>query len=262
MIRESIDGLLCDLDGVVYRGDEPIPGAAAAIESLRADGIRVVFCTNNSRSTPSEYVAKLAAMDVPVGVDDILTSAMVTAEVLSRRGVAGNRALVVGGAGLRDALASIGVDVVPPGTTENVDIVAVGWDPTFDYSTMSHAMSAVLGGAMFVATNDDASFPAEGGRLIPGAGAILASLERAAGRTAEVMGKPHQPMLDAAAARFPDGTRLAAIGDRPETDLAGAAGRGWTTILVLSGVADARSAATTKPRPDLVLPSLAQLVED
>ena len=262
MIRESIDGLVCDLDGVMYRGSETVPGAAEAIEGLRAEGIKVLFCTNNSRSTPTEHVKKLTQIGVPVEIDDILTSAMVTAEVLSGRAVDGMRALAIGGQGLTEALASIGVEVLDAGASESADIVAIGWDPAFGYGDMTRAMTAVRDGAVFVATNDDASFPAPGGRLIPGAGAILASIERASGRSAEVMGKPHTPMLEAARKRFRLGARLAAVGDRPETDLAGATKMGWRTILVLSGVTDEPASASIEPRPDLVLPSIAQLIED
>ena len=120
---------------------------------------------------------------------------------------------------------------------------------------MRRAAIAVRRGATFIATNDDATFPAADG-LWPGAGSILASIERASGRRAEVMGKPHAPMMDAAQKRVGDAERIAIVGDRVDTDLAGGADRGWTTILVLSGVTTQEQARDLAPQPDHVIGSI------
>lgn len=252
----GIDGVMCDLDGVLYRGDRPITGAADAVESLRAKGVRFLFCTNNSRSTVAQYVDRLSALGVPARPDEILTSAVVTAEELARRGRAGDVALVVGGPGIVEALGGAGIDV----TDHDPALVVVGWDPEFTYERMRAAAAAVRAGATLIATNADATFPAPDG-LVPGAGAILASIETAAGVPAEVMGKPHRPMMDAAARRLDGCRRIAAIGDRPDTDLAGGTARGWTTILVLSGVTAPDDAAAVDPKPDYVVESLAGLAQ-
>lgn len=261
MIRDAFDALLCDLDGVVYRGDVPVIGAADAIERLREDGVKLLFCTNNSRSTAAQYVEKLGAHGVVATREEILTSGMVTADVLKERGFAGTRAIVVGGEGLRENLSAIGVDIDDDPDATEADIVVVGWDPGFDFVAMKRAALAVRGGATFVATNDDASFPAANALLWPGAGALLASIEVASGRRAEVMGKPHDPMMAAAAARFGDARHIAVVGDRPDTDLAGGRARGWTTILVLTGVTTKEQADALQPAPDLVLDSLVALVD-
>lgn len=262
MIRERFDALVCDLDGVVYRGDEAVPGAVEAVEALRAGGVRIVFCTNNSRYTIEQYQTKLARFGLSLTDDDLVTSAVVTAEVLGARGYAGRHALVVGGDGILQALRNAGVYVVdgdaPDLDATDVAVVVVGWDPRFDYDAMRRATFAVCSGATFVATNDDAAFPAAAG-LWPGAGAILASIQTASGRRAEVMGKPHPPMLDAVARRLGDAQRIAIVGDRPETDLAGGAARGWTTILVLSGVTSRGDLDRVHPKPDLIIESLAEL---
>lgn len=255
----GVDGLVCDLDGVLYRGDEPVEGSARAIAALKERGVRVVFATNNSRSTVQSYVEKLARMDVDASPQEILTSAVVTAEVLALRGARGRRAAVVGGDGLRAALESAGI-IVDDDPGAPADLVVVGWDPGFDYPAMRRASMAVRAGAALVATNDDAAFPAPGGRLWPGAGALLASIEVASGARAEVMGKPHRPMMEAAARRLAGARRIALVGDRPETDLAGAESMGWAAILVLSGVTTREQAAALDPQPDLVLDSLADLV--
>lgn len=245
------------MDGVLYRGEVPIPGSAAAIGKLRAGGVRVLFCTNNSRWTTARHVGRLAGLGIPSEAHDILSSAVVTGRVLSAKGLAGRRALVVGGEGLREEVAAAGLE---PVTEPPIDAVVVGWDPHFDYSAMSAASRAVRDGALFVASNDDAAWPAPTG-LMPGAGAILASIEVASGRRAEVLGKPHAPMLDAIAARLGKSSSIVMIGDRPETDLAGAHERGWMTALVLSGVTGPEDVEKVSPAPDVVAASLAELVD-
>ena len=250
----GIDGVMCDLDGVLYRGDEPIAGAADAVARLRDAGVRFIFCTNNSRSTVEQYVNKLGTMGVPATPDEIVTSAVVTAEVLAGRGLAGTTVYVIGGEGIREALGEAGltVDGDDPGA------VVVGWDPEFTYDKMKTAAAAVMGGAALIATNGDATFPAPEG-LWPGAGSILASIETASGRRAEVMGKPNDPMMEVAADRLRGASRIAVIGDRPDSDLAGGVARGWTTILVLTGVTGAGGVDRITPPPDYVVESIADL---
>jgi phosphoglycolate/pyridoxal phosphate phosphatase family enzyme len=255
----AMDGLLCDLDGVVYRGDVPVPGAVAALSRLRARGTAIVLCTNNSTATTSEYVAKLAHMGLEVSEGEILTSATVTAEVLAMRGMAGGAALVIGERGLRESIARVGLK----STAEHddlADVVVVGLDRSFDYAAMRRAQRALEQGAAFVATNDDATLPVADGGAWPGAGAILASLEVASGRRAEVMGKPNAPMMDAAERRLRGARDIVVVGDRPETDLRGGALKGWRTVLVLSGVTSPDQAAKLDPAPDAVIESLAELV--
>jgi 4-nitrophenyl phosphatase len=254
-----VDGLVCDLDGVVYRGDEPIPGAIETIERVRRAGVGVVLCTNNSRSTVTQYRRKLGDMGLVVSAREVLTSAVVTGEVLARRARPGATALVLGGDGVRESVAGAGVSVMRNDDDGPADVVVVGLDTSFSYESLRRAADAVRAGAAFIATNDDATFPASGDRLWPGAGAILASVEVASGRSAEVMGKPHAPMMDAAERRLPGARDIAIVGDGPDTDLAGGRAKGWTTILVLSGVTSSDDARVLDPPPDNVLDSLADL---
>lgn len=256
-VSKSFDGIMCDLDGVTYRGDRVIPGAPEAIARLEERGVHVVFCTNNSRLTLAQYTDKLTGMGIEVRADDLVTSPVVTAEVLAERGYEGSTAMVVGDAGINESLDAIGVHI-EDGAAAAVDLVIVGWDIAFDYEKMRRAATAVRNGATFVATNSDATFPAPA-ELLPGAGAILASIEVAAGRRAEVMGKPHRPMLEAVARRLTGAHSIAAVGDRPDSDLAGGASMGWATILVLSGVTNEQEAAELDPRPDLIAASIAEL---
>jgi 4-nitrophenyl phosphatase len=259
MTRLTFDGLVCDLDGVVYRGDYAIPGAVDAINELRGRGVRVVFCTNNSRPTVAQYRRKLAALGIDIDDGDIVTSAVVTGEVLRRRNLQGAGAIVVGGDGVVESLRAAGVRVLDGDSAAPAQLVVVGYDPDFTYAAMRRATLAVRAGARLVATNDDASFPAPDG-LWPGAGAILASIEVASDARAEVMGKPHPPMMDAVARRLPGCRDIAIVGDRPQTDLRGGVARGWTTVLVTSGVVSPEDAPKVDPRPDLIVDSLADLV--
>jgi 4-nitrophenyl phosphatase len=256
----EFDGLVCDLDGVVYRGDRVIEGAPQALAALRARGVRIVFCTNNSRSTVRQYVEKFRRLGIPVSAEEILTSGGVTAEVLAERGAVGKTALVVGGDGISEPLAEAGLHVVEPAFDGGVDYVVVGLDVDFTYNAMRSSARAVRNGAALIATNGDATFPAPDG-LWPGAGAILASIEAASGGRAEVMGKPHPPTMAAAARRLEGCKRIAALGDRPDTDLAGGVALGWMTILVTSGVTAPEDAASVVPKPDHVLPSIAALAQ-
>lgn len=257
-VSQSFDALMCDLDGVVYRGDRLIEGAPEAIERLRGRGVRVIFCTNNSRSTVDEYVAKLTRFGIGSVEDDVLTSGVVASEVLAARGYAGKKAIVIGDRGVRDGLTSIGVELNDDPASIAAEAVVVGWDVNFDYGTMRRVSSAVRNGAKLFATNRDSTFPAPDG-LWPGAGAILASIEVASGQKAEIVGKPYAPMMEAVARRMEGARRIAAVGDRADSDLAGAVSMGWATILVLSGVTTRSEADALRPPPDLVVGSLADL---
>lgn len=252
----DIDGIVCDLDGVLYRGPEPIPGAAEKISELKKRGVRFVFATNNATATVDQYHRRLNSLGISATHEEVLTSAVVTAEVVRQRGWTGLSTFVIGLDGIRHELESIGVSLLDVAAGHAAELVVTSGDSTFDYAKLRVAAFAIRSGARFVATNDDLTYPAPEG-LWPGAGSILAAVEAASGGTAEVMGKPYRPMMEAAARRLDGCRRIAAVGDQPATDLKGARSMGWTTILVLSGVTS--SGDDVDPRPDVVLNSLADL---
>ena len=224
--------VICDLDGVVYRGSEPLPGAAAALERLVAAGFRIVFVTNNSSRTDTQVADKLeAVVGHRPGIDDIVTSARAALALVPE----GARCLVVGGEGILEAIGSAGLSAT--GEPDNADCVIVGLDRGFDYQQMDVAARAIRSGAVFVATNVDPTFPAEHS-IMPGAGAIVAALQAASGVKPLVAGKPEKPIRDLIRSR---GVKDAwVIGDRPDTDIAMAVAEdGWTSILVLTGVTPA-----------------------
>lgn len=255
----SVDGLVCDLDGVIYRGERQIPGAADALAALAAADIPVVFCTNHSRLTVAQYRERLNGFGITVDDDAIVTSSVATGAALAGRGLTGARALVIGQDGVHDAVAAAGIMIEPDGSRADIDLVVVGWDDRFDYDVMRHAATAVRRGAAFIATNDDATLPRSDDSVWPGAGALCAAIAVAAGREPEVMGKPHRGMMQAAQQRLAGARCIAIVGDSPASDLAGGRRMGWKTVLVLSGITDRAAAAALSPPPDLTLDSIADL---
>lgn len=249
-----------DLDGVVWLGPAPIAGSAEAVAALRAAGEQVVFVTNNSSAPPSVVEAKLEGMGIPAD-GAVVTSGMVVATLVAP----GERVLCCGGPGLAAALADAGAAVVPfdgrprgrAAPDEPVDAVVVGYHADFGYDRMAIAAAAVRDGARLLASNDDATYPTDEG-ILPGCGAILAGIERAAGVTATVAGKPNPPMVAYLQDRF--GLDGWVVGDRLDTD--GRLGHelGWHVGVVLSGVATAADAAAFDPAPTLVAADLAELV--
>jgi 4-nitrophenyl phosphatase len=237
-----------DLDGVIWRGESPIPGSAAAVASLRAHGLRVAFLTNNSSATVGEYLQRLRAAGIDAATDDLVTSAQAAARLLSEQLEPGSKVLACAGAGVVEALSAAGFVVVDVGPAA---AVVVGWHRTFDFDRLVRAADAVRGGAHFVATNLDPTFPVPGG-LLPGAGAIAAAVATAAGSRPEVAGKPHAPMVRIVRERY--GEHGVVVGDRPSTDGALAAALGWPFALVLSGVAGSPG---DEPIPDPAPPFVA-----
>jgi 4-nitrophenyl phosphatase len=237
-----------DLDGVVWLADEPLPGAAGAVERLRASGEPVVFVTNNSNVPVAQVEAKLAAHGIPAE-GDVVTSAMAAARLVEP----GDRVLVCAGPGVIEALEARGAEPVRDG---DADAVVVGLHLDFDYERLRIAARAVRRGARLLATNDDATYPTPDGP-IPGGGAILAAVRTATGAPGEIAGKPHAPMADLVRGRL--GDRGVVIGDRPETDGRFARALGYRFALVHTGVTPA--GVRVDPEPDLVAADLADLVD-
>jgi HAD superfamily hydrolase (TIGR01450 family) len=241
----------CDLDGVVWRGDEAIPPAAGGIAALRGAGLRVTFVSNNSSSPVGDVVAKLRRMGIPAEPDDVVTSAMAAAWMLQHSLAPGARVLVCGGPGVREALADAGLEAVDDGPAE---AVVVGFHLDFDFDGLDRASRAVRDGARFVATNLDATYPVPGG-LIPGAGSIVAAVATAAGVVPEVAGKPEAPTVGIIRERY--GATGVVVGDRPSTDGALATALGWPFALVLSGVTAAVAPPGGEAIPDPAPPFVA-----
>ena len=255
MIADDYEAFLFDLDGVLYRGDDPVPHAAEALGRLRSLGKGIAFVTNNSGRSPERVAERLRSVGVDAAPAEVETSALTTASVLADRGV--QRVFVVGEDGLRTALVAAGIGVADV-DAEAVDAVVVGWDRTADYTKLRVASVLVQRGASLVATNADASFPAADGSAWPGAGALLAAIETTTGVRGEVVGKPFPPLLLSALDRAGGGRPLL-IGDRLDTDIAGAMGLGWHSMLVLTGISSADDVESSAVRPTYVAADLREL---
>jgi len=268
--------LLVDLDGVVYRGAEPVPGVAAVLAARAAVGDEVVYVTNNSMHYRADYVSRLAAMGAPVAADRVVSSPRATALWLTEQEPRPRRVLALGGSGLRRELADCGFEVVAAAEAAEraradgvdgyvaagrPDAVVVGLDPQLTYDRLTVAADAVRAGARFVATNRDPVFPSELG-LVPGAGAMVAAVEVASGVAPVSIGKP-EPLLLLEAARVAGVPPAEAvmIGDGLGTDLAAALAVGARCVLMLTGVTNAAQLETLPPsgRPTAVAHDAAEL---
>jgi 4-nitrophenyl phosphatase len=244
--------LLVDLDGVVYRGAEPVPGVPAVLTARAAAGDAVVYVTNNSMWYRADYVTRLESMGAPVSPDLIVSSARATALYLRDMRPPVGRVLVVGGAGLVHEIEDVGIQVVYSGDAADrwkdngrdaaaavgdVDAVVVGLDLEFTYGRLACAANAVRAGARFIATNLDPVYPLEKG-LMPGAGAIISGIETASGHSPAVsIGKPGPLLMEIAAHAVGGDVREAVmIGDSLVTDLPAARAVGARSIMMLTGV--------------------------
>jgi phosphoglycolate/pyridoxal phosphate phosphatase family enzyme len=264
-LPDRIRLVILDLDGVIYRGLEPIAGARELVAALHAAGVAVRFATNNSMVAREGYVTRLAGMGIATAVEEIVTSTSATIEHLRRHAPDIRSVLAIGADGMEAELRAAGLSVVMAGdaSMDNhaggplaapVDAVIVGLDPQVDYRRLAVGMRAILDGARFIATNADARYPTAEG-FLPGAGSIVAALATASGATPEVIGKPSPAMFQAILeAGGVSPAEAVVIGDNPDADVAGAHRAGCAAILVLTGVADAAHAATLdgERRPDAI----------
>lgn len=239
-----------DLDGVVWLGDQPIPGSADAVARLRAAGEEVVFVTNNAWARVADQEAKLERIGIPAH-GHVVTAAQAGAALLTE----GSRVLVIGGPGLQEEVAQRPVEVVASGPC---DVVISGLDRRFDYERLRVAAQAIRGGAQWILTNEDTTFPTPTG-LEPGAGSIAAAIAAASGARPTVAGKPHGAVVGLLRDRLgPDGH---VVGDRPDTDGRFATALGYRFGLVMSGVTGPDD-LPVEPAPWRVADDLLALVDD
>jgi 4-nitrophenyl phosphatase len=252
MLR-GLRALLIDMDGVVYRGDEPLPGAQDLVPTLQRLGIRFCFVTNNATLTPQQFQAKLANMAIKVDADRIVTSPEATAHYLQGIAEPGTPVLVVGEHGLVHALEEAGFVV----SRNQPAFVVVGLDRQLTYERLAAACLAIQDGAQLVATNADPAIPVPQG-MFPGAGALLAAIVTATGATPTIIGKPAPTLLQVALERIGSRPEEAAmVGDQLGTDIAAGRAAGMSTILV--------EGTPGRPvpgvEPDLQVRNLAHLLE-
>ncbi|MEO7744902.1 MAG: HAD-IIA family hydrolase [Actinomycetota bacterium] len=254
-LHEQHDVLLLDLDGVVYVGDAVVARAAPALAAAVAAGARLAFVTNNASRTPDAVAEHLTRIGVAADVDDVVTSAQAAATVLAGRLAPGSRVLVVGGEGLRAALTAVGLVPVASADDDPAAVVQ-GFSPDIGWAQLVEGCLAVRAGVAWVATNLDLSIPTPRGPA-PGNGALVQVVQQATGATPTVTGKPWRPIMDEAVRRT-GARRPLVVGDRLDTDIAGAAAAELPSLLVLTGVSAARDllAAPAGLRPTLLAADL------
>jgi 4-nitrophenyl phosphatase len=258
---DRYDDFLLDMDGVIYLNHQPIPDAVEFIRHLRDMRKGILFITNNSKNTRTEYRERLLGMGIEAPEREILTSSVATASFLEENyDLEGRTAFFIGGPGLEEALSGTLLELVSGEEGSRADFVIAGWDTELSYDKLRVACLALHAGAVFIATNDDATFPAPDG-FWPGAGSIVAALETAAGRKALVIGKPNAYMFETALSITGGKVdRSLIIGDRLETDVLGGWRAGLDTCLVLTGVAGRDDLEGFEPQPDLIVDSLLELL--
>lgn len=257
-LLERVRGIAFDMDGVLYRGEQPLPAAAELVAELEKRGIGFVMVTNNATKTPEEYAAKLARMGMTVPAERIVTSAIATRDWMRQRYEPGTTVYVLGMAALQQAIYDGGY-FVPAG--RHAQVVVNGADFTLTYEKLKIATLAIRAGADWIATNADRTFPSEEG-LIPGSGAIVAALQAATDRAPIVIGKPEPAMVLRAADLLgvpPD--QLLVVGDRLDTDILAGQRAGSLTALVLTGVSTLTDVRASAVQPDIVLDDLHVLLE-
>ena len=251
-----IKAVILDMDGVLWRDDQPIGNLHDIFRMLGALGWKSTLATNNASRSIEQYLTKLETFGVQLLPEQIVTSAEATAHYLRKQYPEGGKVYVIGGSGLERTLESYGFEI----GDGDVIAVVVSFDRRLTYEKLERATLLVRAGAPLIGTNQDRSFPAPQG-LVPGAGAILAAVVTASDITPVVIGKPAPEMYLVAMERMgssPDTTLV--IGDRLETDIAGAQNMGCMTALMLSGVTSEKSARNWPPPPDWIAADLTELL--
>jgi 4-nitrophenyl phosphatase len=261
----NIQALIIDMDGVLWHGDQPMPGLTDFFQTLRAQQIRFILATNNASLTQEQYVNKLAKMGVEVSHDEILTSSMATALYLSQHhNPAESRVFVIGEDGAKQPLLDHGFTLTDlyelnddkDNPNMGAHIVVCGKDSTLTWDKLATATLNIRAGAQFIGTNADTTLPTERG-LTHGNGAILAALQAATGVEPIIIGKPEPIIYQQALALLGvDPALTVAIGDRLETDILGAVRTGIRSLMVLSGVSSEEDFKTTDYQPTWVMPDI------
>lgn len=263
--------LLIDMDGVIYRGAEPIPGADEFIRMLQREKVPFLFVTNNSDHPVASFLSKLRKMNIHITPENLFSSAQATARALTEQIGPRGCAYVIAGAGSFDAIRAAGWMVrdeegKPYGAArlnaQEIQAVVIGEGYTLTALRMEQAILLCMDGVPLYATNPDTFIPGPGGVRLIGAGCLYAGIEVATGKKATVIGKPELLMYRYALEKIkatPETSIM--IGDRLDTDISGAKKLGMTGILVLSGATTAAMVPGYDPQPDLVLTSVQALID-
>lgn len=255
----NVRGLIVDMDGVLWHGDQPLRGLRAFFDTVRQRTLKITLVTNNASRSAADYRAKLQRFGVAVSPEEIITSSKATAAYLAAH-APDARVFAIGESGLIDALREHHIAIVND-APERATHVVVGLDRGLTYAKLAEACLLIRRGAAFVGTNPDTTYPSERG-LVPGNGATLAALRAATGVEPTIIGKPQPEIMRQALARMgttPVNTLV--VGDRLDTDILGGQRVGMTTVLVLSGVSQLSDIEREGIKPDYVFPDIGALAE-
>jgi len=257
-LLKNIKAVISDMDGVIWRGDQTLPGMHDLFNLFRDHNLPYILATNNSRKTPYDYVHKLETLGVQgVQEHNVITSGTATANYLQTQYPEGTKMYVVGGDGFKQILIRSGYVLVE----EDAEVVVCGIDFDITYNKLRTATLQIRRGARFIGTNPDTSFPSPEG-LVPGTGSILKLIEVASDTTPTVIGKPERAMFESALRMLgttPEETLM--IGDRIGTDIQGAQAVGVQTALVMTGVETQDSLEQSDVQPDYVFAGLPELID-
>lgn len=285
-LLDTVDSILFDCDGVIWRGDQAVPGAPEVINLLKKHGKKVFFVTNNSTKTRKMYADKMARMGFSVTEDEVFGTAYCSAMYLKTVCKLEGKVYLIGSNALKQELEAVGIQQTGVGpdhiTGQQVDwanvpldpevkAVVVGFDEHFSYMKLNRAMQHLTDpGCLFVGTNTDTRLPLEGGKAVPGTGCVLRAVETAAQRQAQTVGKPNCFMFDCVASQFGlDRSRCLMVGDRLDTDIMLGSNCGLKTLLTLTGVstvadaeANQKSGCEERQRmvPDYYVETIADLL--
>jgi len=256
-LQPKIHGIILDMDGVLWRGSQPVVDLPALFAGFQHASLNVIMATNNASRSVSQYVERLAGFGVSIPPTQVVNSALAVVHMLKQQFPSGGPVYVIGEQGLKDHLLEGGF----PYAEEKVVAVVAGLDLNFSYAKLRLANDLIRTGALFVATNPDPTYPHPNG-LAPGAGSIIAAISTASQTQPIIAGKPYPAMMEMALARLGCAPAEAlAVGDRLDTDILGAQRLGIRTALVMSGVTTAAELAAWTPAPDLVTPTVADLID-
>ncbi len=269
-IPARIKSLILDMDGVLWRGDEPIGNLPRIFDRIRQRGLKVVFATNNGTHTQEQYVARLAGFGVQMETWQVVTSALAVAELMDKaltpsplpvgEGSGVREVFAIGEAGVMEALRAKGFEALPVERADKAQAVVMGIDRQITFEKMAAATLLVRRGLPFYATNPDKTFPTPRGE-IPGAGAWISVVVTATGIGPIYAGKPAPYLLELARERLDTSNEeTLVVGDRLETDIAGGQAAGMPVALVLSGVSTREQAEAWRPRVDVIVKDLGELV--
>lgn len=260
-LARRYDVALLDLDGVVYVGEQAVPGAEPALSAARSAGMRLAFVTNNASRTPQQVAELLHKVGVPAEADEVITSAQAAAHYLADRLPACSKVLVLGTTGLIDAVTERGLRPVFSAEDEPVAVVQ-GFYPGLDWKALAEGCIAIRQGALWLATNLDATVPSPRGPL-PGNGSLVAALQHATGVIPAATGKP-DPAMHAESVQRSGAKHPIVVGDRLDTDIEGARRADCVSLLVLTGVTTPADLLTASPlhRPDYLSADVSGLLNE